>query len=540
MIKFLSIENLAIVEKLELELESGFTVITGETGAGKSIVLGALGLLVGDRATSALLRTGAEKARVQAVIERENGNETILRREVTAQGRSRSFVDDNLTTVNALQVLGRQAIDLHGQHEHQTLLDSKNHLKLLDAFGKFRDISIEVASKFDEWRRSRDVFERARVVDENKKERIELLILQREEIDKVAPIAGEEKDLNKTLVLLGNAEKLSNLCEETYSILYERDNSIISDLGQIWRNIDELAILDSEFNQYQSTREAVEHNLEDLAFFLRSYAAGIESSSDKLIDIETRLAEIERLKKKHGPELENVIEFRKKIEEELDELANGSRLLDRLAQAELVSRNSYLEKSKELSKRRHRAGDLFSGELVSVLVDLAIPSASFEVSFESHIESEERWSESGLDSGEFYFSANPGETPRPLAKVASGGELSRIMLGIKTIASTDKIGKTLVFDEVDAGIGGAAADQVGKRLKKLGETFQVLCVTHLPQIAAYATNHYNVSKATSGKRTRATIKKLREESRVSEIARLMTGGESKEAKTSARALLNGK
>ena len=540
MIRFLSIQNLAVVEKLELELEPGLTVFTGETGAGKSIVLGALGLLIGNRATSDLLRTGATKAKVEATVDTEGDREIILRREITVQGRSRAFIDDTLATVTALQSLGQQLIDLHGQHEHQSLLDPLNHLSLLDTFGELADISANVVDGFRTWRMAHTALDRLRLSARDKVERSELLTLQQDEIDRVAPGSGEDDALSKTRMRLANADRLAGLCGVAYAALYERDDAVLATLGQIWRQIDELASLDPAFAEHTTTRDVVQPHLEELAFFLRSYAAGIDSSPDRLGEVEARLADVERLKRKYGPGLKDVLTYRDRLETELTELEEGPERLAKLTKTEAAARQGFVNLAKQLSTRRRRAAKMLSQELLPILADLAIPAARFEMHFEAGPLSEAQWSESGIDVGEFYFSANPGETLRPLARVASGGELSRVMLGLKTLASTDAPGKTLVFDEVDAGIGGAAADRVGRRLRELGEKFQILCVTHLPQIAAYATTHHHVSKVVRDDRTVTQIEQLTEQGRVSEIARLMAGDATKEAKESARALLSSK
>ena len=541
MIRFLNIHNLAVVERLELELQPGFTVLTGETGAGKSIVLGAFGLLVGGRATSDLLRTGESKAVVQAIIENDQGREIILRREIMAQGRSRAFIDDTLATASALQTLGQRFIDLHGQHEHQALLDPRNHLQLLDVFGGLADdASADVADRFQTWRVARGALDRLRLSDRDTAERTELLTFQRNEINRVAPTPGEDETLSATRTQLANADRLANLCGEAYAALYERDDAVLARLGQIWRQVEELASLDPAFAVQIKACDSVQPHLEELAFFLRSYAAGIDALPAQLAEVEARLADLERLKKKHGPGLRDVVARRERIDTELDELGDSTARLAELTEAEAATRHEYLQAAQRLSASRHRKGRALGERLVPVLADLAIPKARFEVRFEEAPLSKERWTESGVDAVEFYFSANPGETLRPLAKVASGGELSRVMLGLKTLASTDEPGKTLVFDEVDAGIGGATADRVGKMLLELGRRFQIVCVTHLPQIAAYATAHHHVSKVVRGDRTTIRIVRLVGQGRVTEIARLMTGGASRQAQAGARELLKSK
>ena len=540
MIRFLSIQNLAVVDELELELHPGLTVLTGETGAGKSIILGALGLLIGGRATSDLVRTGQLRARVQATIEDEKGQELILRREVTAQGRSRGFIDDTLATAGALKKIGRRFVDLHGQHDHQALLDPANHLLLLDAHADLDKEAAAVGEAYRNWRAVRGRLEQLQRSNQERSDRVELLTFQHQEIENIGPTVGEECGLQDTRLRLGNSDRLASLCAEAYTALYERDNSILSNLAQMWKQIDELVDLDQEFSVYADGRSAVESQLEDLAFFLRSYAAKIETSPDKLAAVEERLAELEHLKRRYGPSLGEVVEHGQQVEKELAELTTGNKKLERLLREETERRAIFERVAGRLSSSRQAAAPRLIEGLQRMLADLAIPEARLETRFDREPISDGQWTERGIDAVEFFFSANPGEAVRPLAKVASGGELSRVMLSLKSLATTDRFGKTLVFDEIDAGIGGAVADRVGAMLRELSGEFQIICVTHLPQIAAYASSHHHVSKVVQKGRTVTRIEELAEEAQVTELARLMTGADSAGARAGAREMLEGK
>ena len=540
MIRFLSIQNLAVVDELELELQPGLTILTGETGAGKSIILGALGLLVGGRATSDLVRTGQARARVQATIEDDKGQELILRREVTAQGRSRGFIDDTLATASALKEIGRRFIDLHGQHDHQALLEPTNHLSLLDAYADVNKEAAAVGEAYRGWRGVRGRLEQLQRNNQERSDRIELLAFQHQEIENITPTVGEDNGLQDTRLRLMNSERLASLCTETYAALYERDDSILAELGQMWKQIDELVGLDREFGVYAEGRTAVESQLEDLAFFLRSYAAKIETSPDKLTAVEGRLAELEHLKRKYGPSLDEVVKHGKQVEEELAELRAGNERLEILLREEVEQRGIFERVAGRLSRRRQAAAPRLVEGLQRMLAGLAIPDAQLETRFDRGAVGEGQWTERGVDAMEFFFSANPGEAVRPLSKVASGGELSRVMLSLKSLATTDRVGKTLVFDEVDAGIGGAVAERVGAMLRELSGEYQIICVTHLPQIAAYATSHHHVSKAVQNGRTVTRIEELADEARVAELARLMTGADSAGARAGAREMLEGK
>jgi len=540
MIRFLSIHNLAVVDQLELELQPGLTVLTGETGAGKSIIVGALGLLVGGRATSGLVRTGEGRARVQATLEDDTGHDIILRREITTQGRSLAFIGDTLATASALQEVGRRLVDLHGQHDHQALLDPTNHLKLLDAYAHLDEEITAAGEAYRTWRTLHGRLDQLRRNDRDRSDRVDLLTFQRQEITRIAPTVGEDTTLQAARLRLANADRLASLCEQAYAALYERDDSILSGLGQMWRHIDELAELDPQFTSYADARPAVESQLEDLAFFLRSYAGRIDASPDELAVVEERLAELERVKRKYGQTLNDVETHRVQVEQELAELTSGTEQLAALEQEEAERRAIFERVAATLSCARRKAAPRLAAELQQVLSDLAIPRARFEVQFAPDVLPESQWTERGADAIEFFFSANLGEALRSLAKVASGGELSRVMLALKTLATTDRPGKTLVFDEVDAGVGGAVADRVGAMMKQLSQEYQVICVTHLAQIAAYATSHHHVSKVVRGGRTITQIEELAEEGRVSELARLMTGADSSGAMVSARELLESK
>ena len=531
MIRFLSISNLAVIDRLELEFAPGFNVLTGETGAGKSILVGAVGLLVGGRASAELVRTGEDTAAVQAVFERPDGGEVIVRREVSAQGRSRAFVDGALVTGAALRDAAGVLVDLHGQHEHQVLLDPAAHLDLLDEFAGLTPERDGVASAFRAWQQVRDERARLAAAEQQKASRAEFLAFQLSEIDKAAPQPDEDQELTTTRQVLANADRLQRLCGDAYTALYEGDEAALPALGTVWKKVGELAALDAKFTPYVEAREAVKSQLEDLAFFLRAYAQNIDASPARLQEIEDRLALLERLKKKHGPTLAGVIAKAGDLRRELHDIAHATERAAEL-DAELARTGAAYERvAGDLSSRRRAAATEFAKALEKALADLAMAKTRCEVRFAGNGDASTGlgagagWTERGLDEAEFYISPNPGEDVKPLARIASGGELSRIMLALKTLASTDAPGKTLIFDEVDAGIGGAVADVVGGRLRLLGERFQVLCITHLPQIAAYGATHYRIAKSVKAGRTSTGVARLEGSERETEIARMMGGAD---------------
>jgi DNA repair protein RecN (Recombination protein N) len=537
MLRFLSIRNLAVIDRLELEFEPGLNVLTGETGAGKSILVGAVGLLVGGRASAELVRTGEDQAVVEAVFEDPAGAEIVVRRDISAQsGRSRAFLNGSLVTSASLRETAAPLVDLHGQHEHQMLLDPATHLDMLDTFAGLeseREIVGQAFVRFqalasERERLTGDLRERAR--------REEYLQFQLTEIRRAAPTPGEDEDLATSRQVLANAERLQRLCAEAYTDLYEGDGAALPSLAAVWRRIGELASIDPQFQPYLAARDAIKSQLEDLAYFLRSYSAEFDASPARLQEVEDRLAVLERLKKKHGPTLQDVIDMETSLARELGELQQSGQRASEL-DAELQSaRADYLRVAESLSARRRTAATEFTARLVESLSDLAMARTRCEVRFAAN--GHNGWSARGIDEAEFYLSPNPGEDLRPLARIASGGELSRLMLALKSLASTDAPGKTLIFDEVDAGIGGTVADIVGTRLRELAAACQVLCITHLPQIAAYGSTHYRIEKALKEGRTVTSVTRLGVRDREDELARMIAGSEvSASVRASAREML---
>ena len=537
MLRFLAIRHLAVIDRLELDLEPGLTVLTGETGAGKSILVGAVALLVGGRASADLVRTGEDAATIEAIFDAADGGEILVRREISALGRSRAFIDGALATSGALRELSTALVDLHGQHEHQVLLDPASHLDVLDAYAAVEQERHSTAEAFADWQRVRT--ERDRILSSQRENasRAEFLSFQLGEIDRVAPKPGEDDELMATRQVLANADRLQRLCADAYQTLYEGDQAALASLGLVWKKVGELAAIDDRFAPHLAARETVKPPLEDLAYFLRSYAADIDASPARLQEVEDRLAALERLKKKHGPALADVLARRDQLSRELDAVEHGTELVATLDAQLSTTRAEYLKRAGALSERRHSAAPVFCRTLERSLADLAMAKTRCAVRF-TPAPSEEAWTEHGTEAVEFYISPNPGEDLKPLARIASGGELSRIMLALKTLGSTDAPGKTLIFDEVDTGVGGAVADVVGARLRSLADRFQVLCITHLPQIAAYGQSHLSIAKAVRQGRTLTTVERLTEDARETEIARMIGGSDiSTAVRASAKEML---
>ncbi len=522
MLRYLSIRNLAVIEAVEVEFEAGFNVLTGETGAGKSILVEAVGLLLGGRASQELVRTGADTATIEAQFDLD-GRELIVRREVTAQGRSRAFIDGQLATAAALKDLAARLVELHGQHEHQALLDPLSHLPILDLYGSLSEAADAVALAFARVRRCRDDLERSRMDERERASRLDLIEFQLGEIRKAAPRGGEDQELSALKQVLASAERLQRLCSEAHGSLYDRDDAVLAGLAGVWKRVAELASIDPAFTPYLEQREGIKSQLEDLAFFLQRYADGIDASPARLQQVEDRLALLERLKRKHGPALDDVIARGAALEEEKTQLETMGERAGELAGQLADATRVFLDLAGSLSADRHAAARRFGGAVEALLGELGMARTRFEVRFNAEPLPESDWSERGTDAAEFFISPNPGEDLRPLARIVSGGELSRVMLALKTLVSADTPGKTLVFDEVDAGIGGRVADMVGRKLQALGRSFQVLCITHLPQIAACGATQFLIDKRTRAGRTVTSVEKLDAAGRVEEIARMVGG-----------------
>ena len=551
MLRFLRIRNLAVIDAVEVEFEPGFNVLTGETGAGKSILVEAVGLLLGGRASADLVRTGEAQATIEAIFEPADGSELIVRREISAQGRSRSFVNGALATAGALRDLSDRLVELHGQHEHQALLDPLTHLPLLDGFAGHDDLVEQVRSAWAEVRGLREQLDRSRMDRREKAARLELIAFQLGEIEKAAPRIGEDEELAAAKQVLASADRIQRLCEESYATLYDSDQAVLAALGGVWKRIAELATIDPQFASYSDARDGIKSQLEDLAFFLRRYADEVDASPGRLQQVEDRLAVLERLKRKYGPTLNEVVATGETLGRERDFLSGDGDRAEDLQRALAAASERFLSLGRDLSSRRRKHALTLAGDLEALLADLAMARTTFEVRFNDEELPPEAWGESGIDQAEFYISPNVGETPRPLARIVSGGELSRVMLALKTIGFVPGPGvrsarrshrlsesKTLIFDEVDAGIGGRVADVVGAKLQELGEQFQVLCITHLPQIAARASTQFLIDKSVKGQRTVTRVTRLDAPARTEELARMIAGSSVTDAvKASARDLL---
>ncbi len=541
MFKLLRINNIALIPSLEMELGPGLTLLTGETGAGKSILIDALGLLLGARASTDMIRAGEDAGVVEGVVETADaagllephalpvdGDEIVLRREVHVSGKGKATVNGALVPVSLLRELGGCLAAIHGQHEPQGLLDPETHLTLVDHHaGLAADVNA-VAEPFRKLRGAESALETLRTNRREAERRREMLEYQAAEIEKAELRPGEEEALRQEKVVQANATRLVALSGEAYALLYEDEDAALTRLGQVYRKVEELAGIDPRFAPHLEARAAVRAQIDDLALFLRDYREGLSVLPGRLDEIETRLAQIERLKRKYGASVEEVLGFAERCRAELLELASPEERERALEAERSAAAARFLERARELSKKRRAAARDLEKRVEAELALLAMERTRFRVRFVPEEPTGEAsdtsaWTEKGLESAEFLLSPNPGEELRPLARIASGGELSRILLALKSVASLDVAGHTLVFDEVDAGIGGGVAEVVGRKLRTMAARHQVLCVTHLPQIASQADAHFAVRKRAVRGRTVTEVVALAPDERIDEVARMLGG-----------------
>ncbi|MFN7130503.1 MAG: DNA repair protein RecN [Myxococcales bacterium] len=547
MLTALRIENFAIIDALEVRFTSGFNVLTGETGAGKSILIDALNLALGGRSSAEVIRTGADEAAVEALFEGEvvddrlarvglptASGELLIRRTVSRSGRGKVWINGALATVGILEELCRGLVDISGQHEHVSLLDPSLHLSLLDGYaGLQKDVEAYRAA----WDGFIEVVrERSRLAldDAERARRADYLGFQLEEIDRLALEPGEDETLAAERRRLGSAEKLRGAAEEAERLLYSGEASAIDLLGQALGRIEDAAQLDDGLSGALTSLRSAMTEMQESARTLQSYVRAVEADPARLSEVEERLESIRRLCRKHGGDLQAVLKRRDDMHRELQHLTGHTERLAELDAARETHGRRALALARELSEKRRKAAKEFSKAVCRELAELAMARTSFEVSVKPAAPEEDDagtliegavLTRSGIDGCELLLSPNPGEELKPLARIASGGELSRVMLAIKrALARTDPV-PTYVFDEVDTGIGGAVAEVVGQMLKEVSHERQVLCITHLPQIAACADQHFIVEKQVKGGRTTSRVVALAEGERTREVARMLAGVE---------------
>ncbi len=563
MLKRVYIKNYALVEEGEIEFQPGLNIITGETGAGKSILLGAIGTLLGERTSATMLRAGEAKAvieghfsihglpQVQAYLrEREldsQDDELIIRREILASGRSRAFINDTPTTLDEIEVVANMLVDLHGQHEHQSLLKVGEHLNFLDAFGRLQPLREQVQQHYREVEQLQQQLKHLREQEHALKEKADYLQFQIEEINKVDPQPGEEEELLGEEKRLAHSHELLENCNRLANMLYEQEGSATDFLGQAIHILNQLQQLDAYFEPLNRDLETALIAIEEVVKSCQSYAAKIEINPERLEEVRARLAEFTRLKKKYANDIEGVLQKREELQNELSRIESLDEEIAGLETQLQEAIGRYREAAVALSEKRQKAASELEQAIPEILAEIGMSGSRFKVQFDMDDDPDSwltlddrkvRAFASGIDRVEFYISANPGQPLRPLQKVASGGEISRIMLALKKAIAHSVQVPVLIFDEIDIGISGRVAEAVGRKLRELAETHQIICITHLPQIASAGQTHFLVEKIQSGDQTQTKVRRLAEEEREWAIARLLGGETITEAHlSSARELL---
>ena len=548
MLNKLIIRNIALIEELEVNLAAGMNVLSGETGAGKSIIIDSVNLVLGERADRELLRTGAPKAVVEAWFsgvndsvrdilteqEIEEWPELVMSRELNSACKNVCRVNGTLITLAVLKELSDKLVDIHGQHEHQSLLSEKNHIAMLDGFDKrIEELKAAVAAAYTQYT---DVLKRQRALfgsDGDRERRIDILNFQINEITMANIAEGEEDELNAQKTRLNAAEKIMDALSVSYAELYEGESfNVLSAIKDVSRRLLGIADVDERYGQMAARVDEAYYVLDEVASAIRGDMDDDLFDAETLESVEERLALIASLKRKYGdPSVTGT--FLKKAEQELSDLLGSAELLEQLSAKEAALKSELYQKSAALSAQRREAAALFEQRMTEQLADLGMTSAVFSVNFEELRDMQScSFSKNGIDTVEFFISTNRGEPPKPLKKIASGGEVSRIMLALKNIAADRGGIPTMIFDEIDTGISGHIAQVVAEKLQSISRGRQVVCVTHLPQIASMADRHFLVTKKSDDETTRTFLLPLDNENRVGEIARL-AGGDSEVSKAHA-------
>ena len=543
----LRVENYAVIDNVVVEFGAGLNLLTGETGAGKSILIDALALLLGEKAYSDVVRHGAEKATVAAVYESDDpaiaavleengidgaGSEIILRRDIALNGKGRVFINNQPATVAVLKALAPRLAIVHAQNQAILMFDPPERLALLDAAAGV-DLG-EVAGTFARWK---EIANRIAELEKGEQEKLRLVDLwkfQLKEIHDASPVAGEDQKLEAEKRVLANSEKVYGAAMGAFDVLYEVEESATARLRVAAKHLEELARFDESFKEALGQLESARITVEDVATTLRDFADGMDASPEKLAEVEDRLAALDKLRRKYGKTLDDVLAFQEDIAAKLNDVENKDELLAALRKELATAAGKYLAEARSLSKRRYEMARKLEKTVEAEINDLAM-KAKFKIEV-SGSDEEGNWSAAGFDHVAYLISTNPGEPMGPIEHIASGGELSRVMLALKASVEAGRVhskGKdaqrSLVFDEIDTGIGGRAADAVGKKLKALSRTKQVLCITHLPQIASFADQHFLIEKHESGGRTKTTVRPLAADERREEIARMLSGAKVTEA-----------
>lgn len=552
MLQEISIKNFAIIEEIHLSFESGMTILTGETGAGKSIIIDAMGLLLGGRSSSDFVRTGKDKAEIGGLffagknaeldqklenLGLERSTELILRRDIFANGRSVCRVNGQMVNLTTLREIGELLVDIHGQHDNQELMNAKHHLRLLDEFGdeNFEQIKAEYQVKFEHYKKIRQALETRQKNEQEFAQRIEILQFQVEEIEAAEIDLKEDEQLQIRRDKLNNAKNIADALNTAYLALDDEEGgfSSLSGIRTAMAELENVAEFDQDYQDLSDKTMDAYYLLEEVSTKLSTAIEGIEFNPTELLQIEERILTLNTLRKKYGPELSDVLKTLEKIQLELSDLMGGTENSESLEEALKEAQAELLIASEHLNTARHAIAKELETDIKKELADLYMEKADFSVQFESG-----KFSSKGNEQVEFYIKTNPGEGFKPLAKTASGGELSRLMLAIKSSFSRRENKTSIVFDEVDTGVSGRVAQAIAQKIYKIAQAGQVLAISHLPQVVAIADTQFYIEKASTDDVTTSTVRKLKLEERVEEVAKMLAGDDiTVEALAQAKRLL---
>ncbi|BCJ85904.1 DNA repair protein RecN [Effusibacillus dendaii] len=553
MLQELYIRNVALIEEIRLHFGQGLNVLTGETGTGKSILIDALGLILGGRASSDLIRQGCDKALVEALFVVENAQpfrqllqelgiewedqSLVIVREIASSGKTVCRVNGRIVTVQTLRQIGALLVDLAGQHEQQTLLRAEEHLAILDAFGgqPIQRLKQNTAVAYAKYRSAKKELEQAAVGEQERVQRLDMLRFQLEEIQSLRLQPEDEEQLEQERNRLSHAEKLSTIVSHTYDALFTGENRqqpILDSLHKLSHDLEQTIRYDKTLQSSLELIKSAAYQLEEAAHELRTYRDSVEFNPVKLQALEERLAALQRLRRKYAPTVNEILHYADQVEQELNRLENHEENIERLQKNLVKYEQELVAEVTKLSERRKSIADKLCKQIVNELSSLMMPRTAFSIGFSTMADSDGinidgqlvHVNESGIDRIEFLFSSNPGEPLRPLSKIASGGELSRTLLAVKTILAGDGV-ETLIFDEIDTGISGRAAQAVAEKMAVVAAVNQVICVTHLPQVACMADCHFMIHKIQQSGRSQTMVKQLTDTERVEELARMLSGAE---------------
>ncbi len=554
MLKSFEVKNYALIEHIKVEFGEGLNIITGETGAGKSILIDAMGLLLGDRASSEVIRKDAEKAVVEGIFNvsgnrkvkkllQENEidfpDEMILRREISVKGTNRCFANDTPVNLSIIKDIGDLLVDLHGQHEHQSLLNTETHIDYLDQFENYSKLLDEYSELYSKLTSKNHELKSLKEKESSLKEKKDFYSFQIKEIDVVSPEDDEEEKLKEQLNVLENSEKLTELTTEAYNLIYESENSVHDSVVKIKNLLSKLYEIDKSFSESLNETESALAQIKDISSFIENYKDKVDLDPDEIEGIRERLGSINLLKKKYGGSVKSILNYRKKIGKEFEIAENFTDKIKSLENELKELRIQAGIAGEKISKKRESVSSKVKSEIETSLKELGIPKPEFRTQvIKSETDSDDsvliknkkyNYYRSGIDKVEFFVSTNAGEDPKPLVKVASGGEVSRIMLSLKSVfAKSDKL-PLLIFDEIDVGVSGRIAQKVGNTLKRLSKSHQIIAITHLPQIAGLADQHFAIEKTEKGDRVSSAIQKLNAKERITEVAKLLSGEKITEA-----------